>query len=79
MLARQCFQSKCSETNCCFGLLVIKRDTKAEEEIEEYKIDHNIISDGGQQQQINVTRNIQSKNNASSRNPSVVQPQNMDV
>ena len=42
LLARQCFQIKCSETTCCYGLIVIKRDTKVEEQIEEYKLDHGI-------------------------------------
>ena len=35
LLLKLAFKSKCIETNCCFGLIKIKRDVKLETELEE--------------------------------------------
>ena len=35
-------KSKCSTVECCCGVFRCVRDTKAEVEIEEHRIDHNV-------------------------------------
>jgi hypothetical protein len=35
-------KSKCKNVNCCCGVFSCVRDTEAEVEIEEHRIDHNI-------------------------------------
>ena len=44
LLVRQCFQSRCTEVSCCWNCINIKRDTEAEKEEVEYKIDNGITS-----------------------------------
>ena len=39
---RSCLKSKCSDTNVCWGLLEIKRDTQAELEENEFAIEHGL-------------------------------------
>lgn len=37
-------KSKCKNFSCCWGAFTCIRDTKAEERLEEYKIDHQVPS-----------------------------------
>lgn len=44
LMVRYCFKSKCSDINCLYGCLQIKRDIKSEIELEENQIAHNVTT-----------------------------------
>ena len=39
---KSCLKSKCSDTDLCFGMIKIKRDTASELEESEFEIEHGI-------------------------------------
>jgi len=56
-------KSKCYEFNCCFGLFSVKRDVKIEGDIENNKINHNIIDNESEKLNINeIITNVKNNN-----------------
>ena len=44
LVMKQCFNSKCTEMNICCGLVSIKRDIENEIKIQEFNVEHGIVS-----------------------------------
>ena len=42
---KQCFKSKCSNVNLCFGLINVQRDVIPEEKENEFNIEHGVIDE----------------------------------
>jgi hypothetical protein len=51
-------KSKCINFDCLWGCFRVNRDVKIEEDIEKYKIDHNIKSNNDIQDLNNIINNV---------------------